>query len=123
MRGDIIHGDRRSLERHYCQLDLVFRSLDGRIQGHGATLDLSRTNLRFRADDNPPAVGTQIETRIAWPFLLQNVCPLELVLRGPVNKVNERGVILKIASYEFQTCGQRSFTAGDPTPSQSWGFA
>ena len=45
---------------------------------------------------------------IAWPFLLQNVCALELVLRGPAT-TGDRGTILTVRNYEFRTCGPRSF--------------
>jgi len=63
-----------------------------------------------------------MEARIAWPFLLQNVCRLQLVVRGPVIRVGPRGTIMEIGSYEFQTCGERSF-AEPPAPPTGWRVA
>ena len=63
-----------------------------------------------------------MEARIAWPFLLQNVCKLELVVRGPVIRVGARGTIMEIGSYEFQTCGERSF-AEPPASTTGWRVA
>jgi hypothetical protein len=118
---DIIHGDRRSMKRYDCELELRFESWDKRgtdRRGHGVTQDLSRKHLRFQTDE-PPQVGDRLEARIAWPFLLQNVCRLQLVVRGPVMEVGERGTLVRIDSYEFQTCGERSFASAEPLAS-SW---
>jgi hypothetical protein len=75
--------------------------------GNGRTQDLSRGAIRFTTE-NPPPDGSLVELRIAWPFLLQNVCPLELVAQGSV-ATRKRETILTMKNYEFRTCGQRSF--------------
>ena len=82
---------------------------DGALRiGHGTTEDLSRRGLRFRAEERVEA-GEELVLRIAWPGLLQNVCPLELLVRGVVTRVTDRGAIVSVGSYEFRTCGARSF--------------
>jgi hypothetical protein len=118
-----IHGDRRTERRYECQLELRFesRSRGASLLGHGVTADLSRGTLRFQTD-SPPPIGHQTEVRIAWPFLLQNVCRLELVVRGPVIRTGARGTIMGISSYEFQTCGERSFGEA-PAPATGWRVA
>lgn len=116
---DIIHGDRRSMRRYDCELELRFESWNKRgteLRGHGVTSDLSRKHLRFQTEQRPQ-VGDRMEARIAWPFLLQNVCRLQLVVRGPVVAVGERGTLVGIESYEFQTCGERSFAGAEPVVS------
>ena len=122
-REVIIHGDRRTLRRYECQLELRFesRSREGSRLEYGMTADLSRKTLRFQTD-SPPPIGQQMEVRIAWPFLLQNVCRLELVVRGLVIRVGARGTIMEIGSYEFQTCGERSF-AEPSAPTTGWRVA
>jgi len=40
---------------------------------------------------------------------LQNVCPLELIVRGTTLTTNERGTVLAMSDHEFRTCGPRSF--------------
>jgi hypothetical protein len=44
--------------------------------------------------------------------LLQNVCPLELVIRGPLVRSDGRGTVVHVDYCEFQTCGDRSFADG-----------
>ena len=109
-RTDIIHGDRRGDRRYQYEMELRFSyRLGGAVHfGSGQTVDLSRTAVRF-VTDNPPPDGTDVELRIAWPYLLQNVCPLELVVRGPTVANGARGTIVSMDRYEFRTCGQRSF--------------
>ncbi|SRR5580692_3012044 len=111
-RTDIIHGDRRGDRRYAHEMELQFSyTLSGATYfGSGLTADLSRTAVRFVTDDPPPR-GADVELRISWPFLLQNVCPLELVVRGTTTTTSERGTILELNHYEFRTCGQRSFVS------------
>jgi hypothetical protein len=111
-RTEIIHGDRRGDRRYAHEMELQFSYMLGGTTyfGSGLTGDLSRTAVRF-VTDNPPPQGADVELQIAWPFLLQNVCPLELVVRGTTTATNERGTILQMNHYEFRTCGQRSFVS------------
>lgn len=107
------------MKRYDCELELRFECWDSRgtdRRGHGVSQDLSRKHLRFHSDDQPQ-VGDRLEARIAWPFLLQNVCRLQLVVRGPVLEAGERGTLVRIDSYEFQTCGERSFAGAEPLAS------
>lgn len=111
MLADTLDSDRRGAQRYQCQVALRFerQGSDGAVRlGQGMAEDVSRGGLRFRAEE-PLEVGAEVTTRIAWPVLLQNVCNLELVLQGFVTRVTERGTILQIRSYEFRTCGSRSF--------------
>ena len=121
---DVIRGDRRKWQRHAYQLDLQFEHQDQdgtRHVGHGVTADLCRGAVRFWSDD-PLAPGVEAVTRIPWPFLLQNMLPLELVLKGSVTAVTGRGTIFAIKSYEFRTCGPRSFWE-EPEASSNWKVA
>lgn len=81
--------------------------------GLGTTADLSRKVLRFRSEE-PLEAGEALVLHIAWPELLQNVCSLELLVRGVVKQVTGRGALVSIASYEFRTCGARSFWEAAP---------
>jgi hypothetical protein len=111
-RTDIIHGDRRSDRRYAYEMELRFSYTHRGLTyfGLGVTVDLSRGAVRFVAD-NPPPPGVDVELSIAWPYLLQNVCPLELIVRGTTSETTARGTILAMDHYEFRTCGQRSFVS------------
>src|SRR5579883_1033798 len=104
-RTDIIHGDRRNDRRYAVEIPLRFSYSQKGVAyiGSGTVADLSRSGVRFSTDSAPPD-GVEIELRLAWPFLLQNVCPLELVIRGEVYRTGPRGTVVKLHHYEFRTC-------------------
>jgi hypothetical protein len=108
---DVIHGDRRANRRYELGLHVCFSYSDaaGSHLGCGVTADLSRGGLRFTTPE-PPPIHADVEARIAWPYLLQGVCPLEVVVRGTVVSSTARGAVVRIRSYEFRTCGERSFS-------------
>jgi hypothetical protein len=111
MSAQIIHGDRRVDRRYEAELQLRFHYTNAEgvlCVGSGVTVELSRGAILFLTDDPPPA-GADVEARIAWPFLLQDTCPLELVVRGSISGSGGRGTVLRLRSYEFRTCGERSF--------------
>jgi hypothetical protein len=109
-KQDIIHGNRRSDCRYELQLELRFsyESLGATCIGSGYTIDLSHGGIRFWTDA-PPPIGQPVELRIKWPFLLQGVCPLELLVRGTVLRTGFQGSVVKLTKYEFRTCGHQSF--------------
>jgi len=111
MSIEVIQGDRRVNRRYDVELNLRFHytTEEGVLRvGCGVTAELSRGGILFLTDDPPPA-GTDVEAHIAWPFLLQDICPLELVVRGCISGVSDRGTVMRLRSYEFRTCGERSF--------------
>jgi len=111
MPADVIHGDRRANRRYELSLPICFSYDDrhGSRFGCGQTVELSRGGVRFTSAD-PPPIHASLEARIAWPFLLQGVCPLEVVAKGVVIRSTERETVLRVRSYEFRTCGERSFS-------------
>jgi hypothetical protein len=113
MCQDIISGERRMNRRYEVTLECrIFRMDTGECQiGSGVARELSRGGLRFVTDVPPPA-GAEVEVRIAWPFKLQNICPLELVMKGVILRTDYSGTALKARGYEFRTCGTLSFSQG-----------
>jgi hypothetical protein len=83
--------------------------------GAGVTVDLSRVGVCFQTDTPPPA-GTKAELRIAWPFLLQGSCTLELVVWGSTLGTREGCTVLRMSRYEFRTRGERSFSESQECP-------
>lgn len=112
----LIYGDRRADTRYGLAMPLrfLYSSRGCVCVGTGLTIDLARKGVRFLADDPPPE-GTELELRIEWPFLLQNVCPLELRIWGRVLRIEQGEAVISMAKYEFHTCGERSF---DQLPEQ-----
>jgi hypothetical protein len=92
------------------ELRYSYRSADLTYIGTGRTWNLSNTAVCFEIDQEVKA-GSDIEVRIAWPSRLQHVCSLELVLCGRIVRKGRDFAVLQMDSYEFQTCGDRSFSS------------
>ena len=70
--------------------------------GNGKTLNLSSSGVAFVTENDLP-VGAFIELSIAWPALLENRCPLQLIGFGRVLRSSGGTVASTIAQYEFRT--------------------
>lgn len=68
----------------------------------GHTIELGAGGLLFQSDCVPPA-GTAIEIQIVWPFLVQGICAVVLVIRGTVVRADARGAAVRMDYYLFQT--------------------
>jgi hypothetical protein len=103
--------DQRSHHRYAVTLDLEYKLLKrGRgIQiGSGKTLDISSHGILFQASESF-ALGGPIELMIRWPFLLEHVCPLKLVIRGRVVRVDDGNrVAVSVTYHEFRTSRQQN---------------
>jgi hypothetical protein len=124
MSLEVLHGDRRADRRYESELPIRFEYMDGRnglCTGSGVTIELSRGGIRFQSPD-PPPLRTNLQAWIAWPFLLQGVCRLELLVRGQVISSTGRGIVLRMRSHEFRTCGERSFSE-EPEQPRPWRVA
>lgn len=86
--------------------------------GTGRSVDLSRGGVRFLTEDYAPD-GAEAELHIHWPFLLQGVIPLELVMQGTILRTDSRGTVMRARNYAFRTCGQHSFHQA-AMPERSW---
>ena len=113
MSVDYISGERRLDRRYAFEMELRFHYCERGVAcfGAGVTCDLSGGGVRFQTDTPPPA-GVDAELRIAWPFLLQGSCALELAVWGTILSAGPGGTVLKMRRYEFRTLGERSFWEG-----------
>lgn len=119
LQKELIHGDRRADRRYLFEMALRFtyQSRGETLAGTGVTVDLSSGGIRFSTETPPPA-GIAVEVRVTWPFLLQNVCPMELVVHGRMVRSDPACCVVSMLRHEFRTCGARSFDALDVTPAK-----
>ena len=99
--------DRRQYRRYPIVLDLIYKSTDqfgGELRGAGTTLNMSTGGVLFQASD-VLIPFRQIEMSLQWPFLLQDVCPLRLYVRGRVVRSRGYEMAVRIDTYEFRTAG------------------
>jgi hypothetical protein len=101
--------EQRSHQRYPIELEVEYRVLSkGRSQHHGSgkTRNISSGGVLFEALGSAPE-GTSIELMLSWPFLLEGVCPLRLVMRGRIVRSDVRGIAIQSNYHEFRTAGSR----------------
>jgi hypothetical protein len=105
--SDAIGGDRRQDRRYQLQLELKWKLIRRRRvldTGTGQTVDISSGGFLFDAGRHLPD-GLNVELSVAWPVLLHNVAPIQLVATGKVVRANGRHVAIQIIQHEFRTTG------------------
>jgi hypothetical protein len=105
--------DQRAQRRYPITLDIEYKLLSkGRVQrlGFGKTLNVSSGGACFECGDDLPPHG-QIELVITWPFLLEGVCPLKLVMQGRIVRCEGQRVAVQARHHEFRTAGVRASRA------------
>ena len=65
------------------------------------TLDISSGGVFLKTDKNLP-LGNPIQVFIDWPMLLDQRCPLRLLISGRVLRSDARGTVVGILSYDFR---------------------
>jgi len=101
--------DQRSHQRYPIELEMEYRLLNKGRAEHletGKTRNISSGGVLFEALGSPPA-GSMIELMLSWPFLLEGVCPLRLVMRGRIVRSDGRGIAIQSSYHEFRTAGTR----------------
>ena len=105
--GDQIAGERRQDRRYRLHLELKWKLIRRRRvleTGTGITVDVSSGGLLFDAGRHLPE-GLNVELSIAWPVLLQNVAPMQLVASGKIVRSGGRHVAIQTVTHEFRTVG------------------
>jgi hypothetical protein len=101
-----VHG------RYPIALELQYKVLSkGRVerQGFGTTVNISSGGVLFEADKQLPDSGI-IELAMNWPFLLDGVVTLKLVMSGRIVRTEAKAIAIKAEHHEFRTAGTRAKT-------------
>ena len=108
--------ERRIKRRFHIEQDVKYKMLYGqRIAetGTGKTLNISSGGVWFTTE-NTLTPGMPVELSMSWPVLLNDSCPMKLMIYGCVIRTNDRGAAVAIERYEFRTQGTRNFQAAAP---------
>jgi hypothetical protein len=100
-----IGGERRTDRRYDINLNVRWKLIRRRRvldSGTGKTVDVSSGGLLIETDRELPS-GLNIELSIAWPVLLHNVAPLQLVVAGRVVRAAGQRVGVRMVQHEFRT--------------------
>jgi hypothetical protein len=105
-------GHEKRLKRRFAvEQDVRYKMLYGqRIAetGVGRTTNISSSGIWF-STSSPLTVGMPIEISMNWPVLLNDSCPMKLMIYGCVVRAHSSGAAVAIERYEFRTQGSRSF--------------
>ena len=102
--------ERRMKRRFQIEQEVRYKMLYGqRIAetGTGKTLNISSSGVWFTTE-NMLTIGMPVEVSMNWPVLLNDSCPMKLMIYGCIVRSNEKGAAVAIERYEFRTQG-RSF--------------
>jgi hypothetical protein len=103
--------ERRIKRRFRIDQEVRYKMLYGqRIAetGVGRTLNISSGGVWF-STENMLTSGMPVELSMSWPVLLNDSCPMKLMIYGCVIRSNEKGAAVAIERYEFRTQGSRGF--------------
>ncbi len=105
--------ERRNKRRFQIEQEVRYKMLYGqRIAetGNGKTINISSGGVWFTTE-SMLTTGMPVELSMTWPVLLNDNCPMKLMIYGCVVRSNERGAAVAIERYEFRTQG-RTFPTG-----------
>jgi hypothetical protein len=105
--AEFIGGDRRYDRRYGITLDLRWKLIRRRRvldSGTGRTIDLSSGGVLFDAGAQLP-MGLNVELSIAWPALLHNLAPMQLVVSGRIVRIHGNRTAIHMSQHEFRTAG------------------
>ena len=100
--------ERRSKRRFRIEQEVRYKMLYGqRIAetGTGKTINISSGGLWFTTE-SMLTPGLPVEISMNWPVLLNDSCPMKLMIYGCVVRSNEQGAAVVIERYEFRTQGR-----------------
>ena len=103
--------ERRTKRRFQIDQEVKYKMLYGqRIAetGVGRTVNISSGGVWFSTESMLTS-GMPVELSMNWPVLLNDSCPMKLMIYGCVVRSNEKGAAVAIERYEFRTQG-RAFT-------------
>lgn len=109
--------ERRTKRRFQIDQEVKYKMLYGqRIAetGTGRTVNISSGGVWF-STENMLTSGMPVELSLSWPVLLNDSCPMKLMIYGCVVRSNERGAAVAIERYEFRTSGARAYQQQQPT--------
>jgi len=110
--------ERRTKRRFQIEQEVRYKMLYGqRIAetGTGKSLNISSGGVWFTTE-NILTAGMPVELSMSWPVLLNDSCPMKLMIYGCVIRSNDRGAAVAIERYEFRTQGSRAFQASQHPP-------
>ncbi len=100
--------ERRTKRRFHIAEDVRYKMLYGQRlaeTGSGKTMNISSGGIWFTTEAMLTS-GMPIEISMTWPVLLNDSCPMKLMIYGCVVRSNDKSAAVAIERYEFRTQGR-----------------
>jgi hypothetical protein len=100
-------GERRIKRRFRIEEDVRYKMLYGQRLAEtasGKIMNISSGGVLFTTEAML-TTGMAIEISMTWPVLLNNSCPMKLMIYGRVVRSNNKSAAVAIERYEFRTKG------------------
>jgi hypothetical protein len=97
--------ERRNKHRFAMQREMRYKTAEDGIvvaAGTGQTLNIGSGGVAFVAD-GAMQTGAFVELSISWPVLLDESCPMRLIVFGRVLRSNGPKAVCSVDKYEFRT--------------------
>jgi hypothetical protein len=110
--------ERRTKRRFQIEQEIRYKMLYGqRIAetGTGKTMNISSGGVWFSTETMLTS-GMPVELSMSWPVLLNDSCPMKLMIYGCVIRSSDKGAAVAIERYEFRTQGSRAFSPTQHAP-------
>jgi hypothetical protein len=101
-------GERRIKQRFRIEEDVRYKMLFGQRlaeTGSGKIMNISSGGVCFTTEAMLTS-GMAIEISMTWPVLLDDSCPMKLMIYGSVVRSNNKSAAVAIERYEFRTQGR-----------------
>jgi hypothetical protein len=112
----IKENNRRTKSRFDIERDLRYKMAEEGVVvavGTGHTVDIGSGGVAF-CTEQALTPGGFIEVSISWPVLLDETCPMRLIVFGRVLRCTGRKVACTIDKYEFRTQSRMVPTLATP---------
>ena len=97
--------ERRTKHRFAIQREMRYKlAEDGVVvsAGIGQTVNMGSGGVAFNAD-SAMQPGSFVELSISWPVLLDESCPMRLIVFGRVLRAAGKRIVCTVDKYEFRT--------------------
>ncbi|SPE41485.1 Type IV pilus assembly PilZ [Candidatus Sulfopaludibacter sp. SbA3] len=105
MRTSTETQERRNKARFPLRRELRYKLLDDNsiiAAGVGETINISSSGVAFSIDQRLKPGGF-IELSVSWPVLLDQNCPMRLIVFGRVQRSSQERAVCTVDKYEFRT--------------------
>jgi hypothetical protein len=106
-------NDRRSKCRFAIERDVRYKMADDGVvvaSGTGQTINMCSGGVAF-STERALIPGALVELSISWPVLLDETCPMRLIVFGRILRCTGRKAVCTIDKYEFRTQSRTLQTA------------